>query len=92
MRTVNVSLPDNLAKQVDVTLLEGEYSSRSELFRTALRIFFVLDKKEEKVGFEYFDKKPINEIRKDLQEAGHNTKFVESVSKGLTKSSLYKNN
>ena len=80
MRTVNVSLPDNLAKQVDVTLLEGEYSSRSELFRTALRIFFVLDKK------------PINEIRKDLQEAGHNTKFVESVSKGLTKSSLYKNN
>lgn len=39
MGTFNVSLPNELSKKVDSLVKEGDYSSRSELVRDALRSF-----------------------------------------------------
>lgn len=43
MRTVNISLPDSLAIKVDDLLAQKEYASRSEVVRTALRVFLTID-------------------------------------------------
>jgi Arc/MetJ-type ribon-helix-helix transcriptional regulator len=90
MKTVNISIPDNLASQIDLLLGEQEYASRSEVVRTALRIFFTLDDSSQPRELSTFQKRPLNEIENDMREAGHPPKLIDSVLSGLKKSSFYK--
>jgi CopG family nickel-responsive transcriptional regulator len=40
MGTINVSLPDEMIEEINGTLREGHYASRSEIVREALRTLF----------------------------------------------------
>ena len=90
MKTVNISIPDNLASQIDLLLGEQEYASRSEVVRTALRIFFTLDDSSQLRELSTFKKRPLDQIENDMREAGHPAKLIDSVLSGLKKSSFYK--
>lgn len=89
MTTINVSLPESLAEKVELLLAQKEYASRSEVIRTALRVFFTLEAREETVELLPFVKRPLNEVKAELLEAGQKPEFVESVVSGLKKSSVY---
>ena len=91
MQTVNISLPESLAQQVSGLISQGEYASRSEVFRTALRLFLALEKAESPLIFSQFVRRPLSEIESGLSEAGYKPEFVQSVTNGLKKSSLYRN-
>jgi len=88
MKAVSVSLPEGLAQQTESLVAGGEYVSLSEVLRAALRLFLAV---EEKASPELmlFSKRPLNEIKKGLENAGHRPQFVESVVAGLRKSSVY---
>lgn len=95
MRTVNVSLPDSLATEVDTIVGEGGYASRSEFFRTLLRFHILLDSEKNAkdiLALAPFVKKPLSEIKLALLATGrYNSDFIKSVISGLKKSSVYKN-
>jgi len=91
MKTVNISLPESLATQIDMLLGQKEYSSRSEVVRTALRVFFTFQKSSSDVELIPFKKRPVDEVKKEMITAGHSKEFVSSVIHGLEKSSIYKN-
>lgn len=90
MRTVNISLPNSLVQKVEALLNRGEYASRSEVFRTALRLFLVMEKEGTSPELLQFTKRPLGEMKKDLLKAGHKKEFVQSVVEGLKKSSVYR--
>jgi len=90
MRTVNISLPENLAQRIEVLLAQKEFVSRSEVVRTALRVFFTLEQRVDPVELVPFTKKPLIDIKSELKEAGHDSAFVNGVIKGLKESSVYK--
>jgi len=90
MKTVNISIPDKLASQIDLLLGQEQYSSRSEVVRTALRIFFTLDSSSRQQDLSIFQKRPLNEIESDMREAGHSPQLIKRIMQGLKKSSLYK--
>ena len=73
-------------KQIDSeTRRQG--ATRSEFFRALLRKYF-----SGEMRFEVFTPRPLSEIRKGLEGTGeYNKKFIESVVKGLSESSLYAN-
>lgn len=86
MATVNISLPSRMAKQIDQLTRQKGYSSRSELVRDLLREKLV----QETADFEVFEKRPLSEVRKELQKTGkYNKEFIDSVVSGLQHSSLY---
>lgn len=89
MRAVSVTLPENLAQKTEALIDRGEYTSRSEVLRTALRFLFALEEEAIPLELFQFSKRPLDEVRKELRDAGHGPKFVESVIEGLRKSSVY---
>jgi len=89
MKTVNISLPDSLSEQIDFLLGREEYVSKSEVVRTALRIFFTLNQNTEPIELQTFNKRPLSEIASSLQKAGNSKTEVESIVNGLAKSSIY---
>jgi len=91
MKTVNISLPDSLAVQIEKLLGQNEYSSRSEVVRTALRVFFSFQTPAPGIELVPFQKRPLTEIRRDLLESGHSQKFTANIINSLKKSSVYKN-
>lgn len=62
------------------------YASRSELIRDLLR-----EKLEQEASeFEVFEKRPLSQIRRELVRTGrYNKQFINSVLKGLKRSSVY---
>lgn len=42
--TTTISLPENLAKEMDKKINEGQFSSRSEFIRSAVRTFLQFEK------------------------------------------------
>lgn len=88
MTTVTISLPDEVAKKVDVEAKEKGFATRSEFVRSLLRDYFT---EEEELEFVPFVKKPLEEIERGLRETGkYNEKFIKSVIKGLREnSSIY---
>ena len=91
MNTVTISLPRQIARQVDVETRKKGFATRSEFIRAILRKYFVREAKEELV-FQEFKPKPLNEIRNAFEKTGkYNKKFVDSVIKGLSESSVYAN-
>ncbi len=86
MATVTISLPDQIAKKVDEEAKKQGFSTRSEFVRSLLRKYFTV----EELKFEVFDPRSIDEIKLDLAKTGkYNQEFIESVTKGLSKSSIY---
>lgn len=90
MYTINISLPKILYQKVDKLIAQEGYASRSEFFRTLIRIYSVL--KDEKLNLLEFEKKPLTEVEKELIKTNcYNQAFVKSIIYGLKKSSLYAN-
>lgn len=88
MRSLSVTLPDNLAQKAKSLVISGEYVSRSEVLRTALRLLFALEK-ETPLELTQFSKRPLSKVEQGLRGAGHKPEFVKSVIAGLKKSSVY---
>ncbi len=85
MRTVTISLPSQVAKQVDNETRNHGFATRSEFMRTLLRRYFAGELK-----FETFSPRPISEIKLELAKTGqYSEKFINSLIKGLSKSSSY---
>lgn len=91
MRTINISLPDNLAQQLDAAAAGRGFASRSEFLRDLLRKFF--DGKSEDnfpLPVIVYKKKPLGEVRREMEVTGkYNKKFIDSVIRGLARSSVY---
>jgi len=86
MATVTISLPDQVAKKVDVEAKNQGFATRSEFVRDLLRKYFAGDD----LKFETFIPRPITEIKLELARTGkYSQEFIESVTKGLQKSSAY---
>lgn len=86
MATVTISLPDQIAKKVDEEAKNQGFATRSEFVRSLLRKYF----SAEEVNFEVFEPRSIEEIKLELAKTGkYNQEFIESVTKGLSKSSKY---
>ena len=86
-QTLNISLPASLAAKTDAAVKKYGYSSRSEFFRALLRTFLI---KDNILNLEPFENIPLENIKASLQNSGkYNQKFINSVMKGFTKSSVY---
>lgn len=86
MTTVTISLPNQIAKRVDNEAKRQGFATRSEFVRSLLRQHFA----EEELKFESFEVKPLEQIRLELARSGkYSQKFIDSVVKGLSKSSFY---
>ncbi|MBI5452741.1 ribbon-helix-helix protein, CopG family [Candidatus Gottesmanbacteria bacterium] len=85
MSTFTISLPDQVARQVDVHTRKLGFSTRSEFMRSLLRRYFTGE-----LSLSPFIPKPLEEIKSDLVRTGkYDKKFIDSVVLGLSKSSPY---
>ena len=91
MRTINISLPDTLAEQLDATAAVRGFASRSEFLRSLLRKHLEeADGKEFPLPVIVYKKRPLSEVRREMEETGkYNKKFIDSVVRGLARSSVY---
>lgn len=87
MSTITISLPSLIARQIDKEFQIKGFATRSEFIRDLLRRYFVHELK-----FETFEPQPLEKVKFELAKTGkYNQKFIESVLKGLAKSSVYEN-
>lgn len=92
MQTLNISVPQSLAEKIDDTIKNEGYASRSEFFR-ALARFYLLTKQQSELSLLPFKKVSLAQVEKGLRQSGqYNEKFIKSVVKGLSRSSLYAQN
>lgn len=85
MTTVNISLPDSLFQVTAQEVKRGGFASVSEYIRTLIRREI-----KDKADFQLFEKVRLEDVKRGLESIGlYNKKFIDSVVKGLTKSSLY---
>lgn len=88
MKTINISLPDSFADKITQEVKKGGFASVSEYIRSLIRDHVI--KREEELKFEVFEKRPLSEIRRDFERTGlYNKKFIDSVMRGLARSSVY---
>ncbi|MDP1743197.1 MAG: ribbon-helix-helix domain-containing protein [Candidatus Amesbacteria bacterium] len=86
MATLTISLPTQFITQIN-TEVKAQGATRSEFFRALLRKYFFKE-----IKFEPFIPRPLDEIKEGMLETGkYNKKFVNSVIKGLSRSSYYAN-
>ena len=86
MATLTISLPKQIATKIDSETKKLGFSTRSEFIRNILRQYF----SEGELKFEPFETRPIEQIKLELAKTGKYTQdFIESVTKGLAKSSRY---
>lgn len=82
---MTISLPNQIAEKIDAETAEKGFATRSEFFRSLLRRYFT-----EETRFEKFQAVPLENVKADLAKTGKYSKaFIESVTKGLSKSSKY---
>lgn len=85
MSTLTISLPAQIAQQIDHETEQLGFSTRSEFIRSLLRRYF-----SGQLHLEPFKKQPLEEIRLELAKTGkYSEQFINSVVKGLAQSSLY---
>lgn len=85
MATMTISLPNQIAEKIDAETVEKGFATRSEFFRSLLRKYFT-----EELEFEKFQSVPLENVKADLAKTGKYSKeFIDSVTKGLAKSSKY---
>lgn len=93
MQTINISLPRNLSLIVNKIIEREGYASKSEFFRTLLRLYLQLTRTETKTFLPFFvpfKKQPLSKVKRQLEKTGlYKKDFIESVISGLSKSSLY---
>lgn len=93
MDTLNISLPKKLSLKIDKIVEKEGYASKSEFFRTLLRLYLQLVEIENKPAqpfFVTFKKRPLSKIKKELEKTGlYKKEFIKSVTAGLKKSSVY---
>lgn len=86
MTTVTISLPDQIAKNVDSETKRRGFATRSEFIRSLLRRYF----SSGEIEFRSFVRKPLEEVETDLLKTGkYNQKFIKSIIRGLEDSSFY---
>lgn len=82
---MTISLPNQIVGQIDTEIRKLGFATRSEFVRSLLRRYFVKE-----LEFETFHKRPLEEIKFELAKTGkYDKKFINSLVKGLSKSSLY---
>ena len=95
MKTLNISLPAKLSYKVDELVEEEGYASRSEFFRTLLRLYLQLTEAKPAPSMPFFapfKKQPLSKVKKELKQTGlYKKEFIDSVISGLSQSSLYEN-
>lgn len=85
MSTMTISLPVDIARRIDNETKEGGFSTRSEFIRNILRRYF-----SGSLTFEPFMPRPLKEVRSSLEKTGkYNKAFINSVMRGLARSSWY---
>lgn len=85
MSTITISLPAQVAAKVDQATVSEGFATRSEFIRNLIRRYLYTEPK-----LEVFKPAPLAEIKKGLQDTGkYNQKFIDSVIRGLEKSSVY---
>ncbi len=85
MTTFSISLPAQIAQKIDLETRKQGFATRSEFIRALLRRYFTKE-----LEFETFTPRPLEEIRSGMEKTGkYNKKFIDSVIKGLSESSLY---
>jgi len=90
MYTINISLPKSLHQRVNQLIEEEGYVSRSEFFRTLIRIYTAL--RGEKLELLEFVPKSLSEIKNELRKTKkYNQEFINNIVSGLKKSSIYAN-
>ncbi|MBI2590989.1 MAG: ribbon-helix-helix protein, CopG family [Candidatus Blackburnbacteria bacterium] len=88
MSTVTISLPSQIAKQVDSEAKRQGFATRSEFIRSLIRKHFTKSQFE----LEEFEPVPLNQLKMELAQTGkHSEEFINSVIEGFGKSSLYEN-
>lgn len=86
MTTVTISLPNQVAEKIDAEAKMQGFATRSEFIRSLLRRYFSKDE----LKFEEYTPRPIEEVKLELAKTGkYSQDFIESVVKGLAKSSKY---
>lgn len=84
MATLTISLPTQFITKINAEA-KAQGATRSEFFRGLLRKYFT-----EQIEFKPFIKIPLDQIEEGLRETGkYNDKFIKSVVKGISKSSMY---
>ena len=87
MATLTISVPSQITQQIDSEVKRGRFATRSEFFRNLLRKYF-----SGQLKLESFDARPLGEIKLELAKTGkYSEKFIDSVVRGLGKSSVYAN-
>jgi Arc/MetJ-type ribon-helix-helix transcriptional regulator len=91
MRTINISLPESLAQLVSQEVRRGGFASVSEYIRNLIRRQLVEKESSElPLPLIVYKKRPLEEVRKDLEATGkYNKKFIDSLIRGLARSSVY---
>lgn len=85
MTTVTISLPSQISKSIDEETRRKGFATRSEFVRSLLRDYFAKE-----LRLETFTPRSLDEVRFELARTGkYNQKFIESVMKGLSRSSAY---
>ncbi len=85
MSTVTISLPSQITKRVDLEAKRQGFATRSEFIRSLLRRYF-----SQELEFEAFKEVPLEKVKMELARTGkYSEQFIESVVKGLSKSSSY---
>lgn len=84
MATLSISLPAQFITQINAEV-KNQGATRSEFFRGLLRKYFT-----KQIEFKPFVKMPLEQIEDGLRETGkYNEKFIKSVVRGISKSSMY---
>ncbi|OGY32135.1 MAG: hypothetical protein A3A61_02790 [Candidatus Woykebacteria bacterium RIFCSPLOWO2_01_FULL_43_14] len=92
MATVTISLPDQIAKKIDLEAKKQGFATRSEFIRSLLREKLYQETHQEELVLEPFVPRPLEEIEDGLRKTGlYNEKFIRSLVKGLSTSSFYAN-
>ena len=86
MATLTISLPKQIATKIDSEAEKLGFSTRSEFIRNILRRYF----SEGELKLEPFETRPLGDVKLELAKTGkYSQDFIESVTKGLAKSSKY---
>jgi metal-responsive CopG/Arc/MetJ family transcriptional regulator len=85
MTTMTISLPEHVVDQIVRETRKQGFATRSEFIRSLLRRYFLKD-----IPLQPFVARPLEEIKGELAISGkYSEKFIDSVMKGLSKSSVY---
>lgn len=90
MYTINISLPKSLYQRVGQLIKDEGYASRSEFFRTLIRIYTAL--RGERLELLEFIPRPLSEMKNELRKTKkYNQEFINNIISGLKRSSIYAN-